>query len=63
LAGLGQQWRQRGEQRQSAQGRHGLFTWRGTRDFMAEHQVSGFPIVNYEQASWAGKTNQVAIPR
>jgi hypothetical protein len=30
---------------------------------MAEHQVSGFPIVNYEQASWAGKTNQVAIPR
>ncbi len=47
----------------SAPGRRGLFTWRGARDFMAQHQVSAFSIVNYEQASWAGRTDQVAIPR
>lgn len=47
----------------SAPGRRGLFTWRGARDFMAEHQASAFSIVNYEQASWAGRTDQVAIPR
>jgi hypothetical protein len=62
LAGLRQQRHQRRDSAQSAQGRRGLFTWRGAPDFMAEHQVSAFSIVNYQQASWAGKTNQVAIP-